>query len=998
MRRVKPALLALICALCLGIANVGHSAPANDSGSFSCPALEGGKHLGREIARDLQRLDEISSIARRGQLNSGLRDEADRLALKFTAVIGRATQLRADLPMLVTLVDDIDRILVKFGEHTLWAREPTLWRARLKANILHAYWAVGCVTAGLRVADDALKLAASDPSVSANVRVNQAALLIRAGRLPEAIKNLEETVPIYGGDTTYGGAKGLLGTYNALGVAWRRSGALLTAAQYYRLASSLLEQEWVVRVFADAAESGLADRDEREKILATLLVNEGVQLSDADQGRAVITIYARALALRRKVLDADDPEIALVLRNLARQLTYAGAIPAARTHLDEAIAILRGHPNLAREHAIALAQSGEIALGEGDLRRALEDLDTADEKSRAFANAFPVDRANILTLKSRVMRSARRLGEAEQATIEALRIRRATLSNLHPNVAGELLTLSGIQKERGQPLKALTSIREARSIVNGWIDQEAADCRAGVPPKRSMTSGITEAYLDLLFDLQENGAAENTDDEFFALIQSPAVDRTGAAVLRSALRQRAPDTESVRLYQALTQQICAHERTLTAEFEAPRGAATAATLAESIERLRQERNTAAAKISLADLALVRSGRLAVPLGKMQQLLNDREALIAFRVGAGSSAIAILVSRDGKLDKRFIRAPNASFEAVSGAIRDLRAAVGAAKTKEDLLTATEKIKSILAPFDPSRLLDGAVHVFVVGDGPLEYWPAHFLPAGDGLLGDARPISSLPSITALGALRERAAPSPASGLIGIGAPLLHPLDCARAEALGLASLPKGTANRDILCLGQIPGAQPMLSRLGARFAPSKILAGREATRAAASQLDFSSAGTVIFATHGLVGDGREVPGLHEPALVLTPNASTGEDGLLRAQDILRLRMDNVSLAMIAACNSGAADPSTYEEGFSGLGLAFIFAGARALVVSHWYVDIEATMILAESMLARLAQADGTTIAQALDEAMRSLAAKPRFASPAFWGGFVVIGDGWAAKPRK
>jgi CHAT domain-containing protein len=191
--------------------------------------------------------------------------------------------------------------------------------------------------------------------------------------------------------------------------------------------------------------------------------------------------------------------------------------------------------------------------------------------------------------------------------------------------------------------------------------------------------------------------------------------------------------------------------------------------------------------------------------------------------------------------------------------------------------------------------------------------------------------------------------------------------------------------------------MLSRLSEHFTPSNVIAGRAATLDAVRQMDFSSAGTVIFGTHGLIGDGKEVAGLHDPALVLTPGPAAGDDGLLRAQDILRLRMDRVGLVMIAACNSGAADPSTQEEGFSGLGLAFIFAGARALIVSHWYVDIEATMLLAESVLNKLARADGTTISEALRQAMNNLANDPRFSAPALWGGFVVVGDGWAGAGR-
>jgi CHAT domain-containing protein len=83
-----------------------------------------------------------------------------------------------------------------------------------------------------------------------------------------------------------------------------------------------------------------------------------------------------------------------------------------------------------------------------------------------------------------------------------------------------------------------------------------------------------------------------------------------------------------------------------------------------------------------------------------------------------------------------------------------------------------------------------------------------------------------------------------------------------------------------------------------------------------------------------------GLEEPALVLTPlvkekKPEDGKDGLLTAQEItaLTLRADWV---ILVACNSASADGTPNGEALSGLADAFLAAGARGVVVSHWEVN--------------------------------------------------------------
>src|SRR5262249_61819135 len=84
---------------------------------------------------------------------------------------------------------------------------------------------------------------------------------------------------------------------------------------------------------------------------------------------------------------------------------------------------------------------------------------------------------------------------------------------------------------------------------------------------------------------------------------------------------------------------------------------------------------------------------------------------------------------------------------------------------------------------------------------------------------------------------------------------------------------------------------------------------------------------------------------PALLLTPpdQASEEDDGLLTASEAALLKLD-ADWVVLSACNTAAGDSKTNgAEALSGLARAFFYAGARALLVSHWAVDSNATVKL-------------------------------------------------------
>ena len=208
---------------------------------------------------------------------------------------------------------------------------------------------------------------------------------------------------------------------------------------------------------------------------------------------------------------------------------------------------------------------------------------------------------------------------------------------------------------------------------------------------------------------------------------------------------------------------------------------------------------------------------------------------------------------------------------------------------------------------------------------------------------------------------------------------------AELRKLAPLP-GTRT-EIETLARTLGGGPDDLLLGPDASESKLFA-RPASRG------LNRYAILAFATHGLV-TGNLSNTLAEPALALTPPAVTAQsdDGLLTASEASLLRLD-ADWVLLSACNS-AAGGSANAEGLTGLARAFLLAGARAVLVSHWRVrDDAAPRITARTI--ELMHGNGLTRGKALQQAMRELmmdrgldATGSSFATPSAWAAFALVG---------
>lgn len=424
------------------------------------------------------------------------------------------------------------------------------------------------------------------------------------------------------------------------------------------------------------------------------------------------------------------------------------------------------------------------------------------------------------------------------------------------------------------------------------------------------------------------------------------------------------------------------------------------------------------------------------VGGVQELLRKGEAMVLFLVTVDESYVwavspgksawtrvpigaADLAERVKKL--RATLDPSGSTRAAESAFGDEIAEGG---IPFDRTTAHELYTSYLAPL--AEVLEGADSLLVIADGALTSLPLSVLvtepPEGEDADPDALrstawlvksyALTTLPAVSSLKALRlfqkrgEGTEP-----FKGFGSPaLVGRAGAGSGGEVEVAS--RGVRSADLYFRGRyadvdavrelepLPATadelRHMAGALGADPATALSL-GDAATETAVKNASLVDTRVVAFATHGLLTG--ELKGLAEPALVFTPprKATDIDDGLLTASEAAQLKL-GADWVVLSACNTAAGDGTPGAEGLSGLARAFLFAGARAILVSHWPVRDDAAAALTTGAFAKLTANPGIGRAEALREAMIDVMDNtddPTLAHPSAWAPFVVVGEGSAGQ---
>lgn len=558
-----------------------------------------------------------------------------------------------------------------------------------------------------------------------------------------------------------------------------------------------------------------------------------------------------------------------------------------------------------------------------------------------------------------------------------------------------------------------------------------------------------------LYVLAKDGSADAAI-EAFRVADAARGQTVQRAVAQAAARSAARDSalaDLTRREQDAQRQIDALTTALANGYALPsnqRDDAALTKLRAQIDELTAQRKNMRADLVKQFPDYVRLTNPApATIAEAQTALRPGEALLAIYVGP-STIYLWAVKKDAT--PVFAVSPLARPD-IDRAVKLLRSAVDpdAATAGDipafDIASAYKLYAGLLAPVKAGW--QGANDLLVVANGSLGQIPFGMLTTEDVRLApdkNGQPqfssyravpwlirevaITQLPSVTSLTTLRAMpAATAVRKPFIGFGDPWFSPAEAAQALAeqgaqpqkiaanstvatrgapVHLRSAPKteGIDDAELADLPRLPDTADEVKEVAEALKadPTKdVYLGARANEQVVRTVDLDDRRVIMFATHGLVpGD---LDGLTEPALALSaPDvAHVPGDGLLTVSKILGLRL-NADWVVLSACNTAAGDGAG-AEAVSGLGLAFFYAGSRALLVSNWPVETTSARILTTELFKREAAMPGIARAEALRQSMLALIDGPgmidpatqkpilSYAHPIFWAPFSLVGDGGA-----
>jgi CHAT domain-containing protein len=589
---------------------------------------------------------------------------------------------------------------------------------------------------------------------------------------------------------------------------------------------------------------------------------------------------------------------------------------------------------------------------------------------------------------------------------------------------------------------ALALLRESARRLLAFGQREPAG-EFGNYMRSERYGAILAAYVDLLFRLQATGAAPADLDiagESFRVAEAARSSGVERALVAASSRLAVGDSRvavEVRRDQDLQHRIAALSESLVRLLAVPPQEQLKEAIAAARDELksaRAEREVLRERIaaSLPDYPGLASAQ-ATSIARLKAALKPHETLLAYFSG------------DERVYYWSVNSESAVFGAaeigakeVADLVRRVRAAVDveAGSFAEfppfDLESAFRLYSGLLAP--SSRSWQRARTLIVVPHGILGSLPFSALPAEAAspaapeaaLFSEYRKVAWLvrsiavaqvPSATSLVSLRERrVSPQARRPFVGFGDPAFQatreaPAASARrnlkiervapgasVDGAGPVSVPNSASLAQLAPLPDTADELRDIARV-LQASDADVHLQLDATETRVRTMPLADRRIVAFATHGLVAG--DLDGLHQPALALSAPALTGEkdaDGLLTLDEILALRLD-ADWVVLSACNTASGDRPG-AEALSGLGRAFFYAGARALLASGWPVETVSARLLTTELFRRQttaavgrAEALRQTMLWLIDEAVRKGAdgeAVLSYGHPLFWAAFAVVGD--------
>ena len=545
--------------------------------------------------------------------------------------------------------------------------------------------------------------------------------------------------------------------------------------------------------------------------------------------------WQKALAAARRV--GDDNMVAVFLPAVAEDAREAGDFPAARAHLEEALAL---SAKIGNDHARVDAQI-ELAQLEAAQGHRFEAIATA---STALAGA--------------------------QGTAELESVSQAQ------DLLGQALEAAGRTAEATAAYRAsVTTIETLRSQVAGGEESTQADFQKHVDPYQRLTALLV---------------AGSKVSEAFAVAENAK-----ARVLRDILQQGRVDLASVLTDDERQQRTASEEQVAAMNRRLREANGTGKTAITQAERALDAARVAARNLDDTLVSMhpeirrfdVASGPAVV--NPTSAVIHEAHTLfLEFVTGPATTTLFVAGPGERSLEAHVLPV---GAEALRGRVEAFRAAL-ADRSLGWRNDAEGLGRLLLAPV--SERLTKAARVVIVPEGPL--WDLPFqalcpLDGGDCLI-DRAAVSYAPSAAFLervqgGQVRALGVVGKATRLLAMGNPALggDAQNRPTTARMGDAFAPLPYAEDEVRQIAEMYGADHCDLLVGGK-------AREETFKREASKYDI-----LHLATHGLLNDANP---LYSSLLLAQTDLARGEDGLLEAREILNLHL-HARLTILAACET-------------------------------------------------------------------------------------------------
>ena len=738
-----------------------------------------------------------------------------------------------------------------------------------------------------------------------------------------------------------------------------------------------------------------------ERNQALTINNIGVAYYRSGEYAKALDYLQQSLPLHRAA--ANKSAEAYTLLNIGRVYARLNDYPKAVGYYHQAQVIQHEIENSSQE-AETLDEFGEAYAAAGQYQKAIEYHQQAVHIQHKIGN---LRREAIAMRKLGEVYS--RLGQLDKAQ-EMLNAALTTFRNIGDlsSVATALEGVARLEQKRGNLIEARKHIAESLALIETVRARSSSlERRASY---RATFENAFEFYIDVLMQQHARNPASGFDAEALQ------VNERGRA--RSLVEQlnearvdirRGVDASLIEKERDLTRMLNAKaEREL--QLRISKGSSDEiATLQRAIGALEDEYQQVQAAIRQSSpqyAALTQPQPLS--LKEIQQQLDPDTLLFEYSLGRERSYLWV-VGHDSL--KTYVLPKKDEIEPLAQRVYESLVARSVTRSLETPAQRNARIAQADANFQtaagelsriillPAAAELGDKRLAVVADGNLQYVPFAALSVANrrALILDHE-VVSLPSASAFAVQRQNLANRELAPktLAVIADPVFSPSDprlrkgveegAAQAATRSLEHLPANAVGSQ-LAIPRLPFTRSEADRILAVARAGSNLKALDfrANRAMATGGELSKYRYVHFATHGYLDTSRA--GLSAIVLSLFDEQGKPEDGFLRTHDVYNLKLP-AELVVLSACETGLGK-DVQGEGIEGLTRAFMYAGARRLVVSLWNVNDKATATLMQRLYTGMLR-NNKTPAAALRAAQIEMLRSAQWQSPYYWAPFVMQGE--------